>query len=69
MPAELPTLEEVEDDTGGLDVVPAGASVELGVDEADEGCEASTGQTSASTPPIVKAVQLLKGARGKPANA
>ena len=28
---------------------------------------ASTGHTSASTPPIVKAVQLLKGGFGKPA--
>lgn len=31
--------------------------------------ERSTGHTSASTPPIVRAVQLSKGAIGKPARA
>lgn len=41
--------------------------VEENVDDGGSVLETSTGHTSASTPPIVKAVQLLKGANGKPA--
>ena len=64
-------LDAGEDDTVGLEMVLAGALVELWVEGAvDDGgsmLETSTGHTSASTPPIVSAVQLLNGAMGKPA--
>jgi hypothetical protein len=69
----LPTPDEDKDDIGELEELLVGAFVELGNDIAvDEGAtwfETSTGHTSASTPPIVSTVQLLKGAFGKPAKA
>ncbi len=71
MLAELPTADDVEDDTEELEGMLDGALVELWIDEkVDDGAvmfETSTGHTLASTPPIVKAVQLLNGALGKPA--
>lgn len=71
MLAELPTLAIVEDATEALGGMLDGPLVELAIDEiVDDGAsmfETSTGHTSASTPPIVEAVQLLKGAIGKPA--
>jgi hypothetical protein len=73
MLAEVIILDDNEDDTGGLEIVLAYALVERSVDEnVGEGgsiFDTSTGHTSASTPPIVRAVQLLKGADGKPAKA
>jgi len=61
-------LAGMADDTGGFEVL-ANAPLEENVDEGGSLSETSTGHTSASTPPTFRAVQLLKGADGKPANA
>jgi hypothetical protein len=69
----LPIPDELED-VEVLAVVLAGTLVELcelgiGVDEGGMTVATSTGHTSASMPPMINAVQLLKGALGKPAYA
>jgi hypothetical protein len=68
MLAEPVELAGIADDTGGFEVL-ANAPLDENVDEGGSWSETSTGQTSASTPPTIRAVQLLKGADGKPANA
>jgi hypothetical protein len=69
----LPVPEGVDDEVEEVELVLAGALVEPelsgAVDDGGTMVATSTGHTSASMPPIVKAVQLPKGALGKPAYA
>jgi hypothetical protein len=71
VPGDEGGLEGVDDELEEVELALAGALVEPELSEAvDDGgtmVATSTGHTSASMPPIVKAVQLPKGAVGKPA--